>query len=159
MMAIGSYVRMWHPQMLYLEHPDWQELTSPDAKPFGPEHVKDWPPVTGCWNSPFGDFYIRQCVELTKQLGWDGYTLDGWGCWTRCYCPYCRESYRQDNGREIPFRKSQNGRPLPPVEMLEDVEFRREIKWRLNRFMQFVYRPPQQYLWVDSGSGSRPNVW
>lgn len=43
MMAIGSYLRLWHPQLLYLEHPDWQELTSPDAKPFGPEHVKDWP--------------------------------------------------------------------------------------------------------------------
>jgi len=22
-----------------------------------------------------------------------------------------------------------------------------------------VFTPPQQYLWVDSGSGSRPNVW
>lgn len=83
--VIGELIRMWDPEMLCAHHPEWQELKSPDAKPRGPEHKKEWSPVTGCWNSGYGDHYIRQCVELTKQLSWDGANLGGFGCWTQCY--------------------------------------------------------------------------
>jgi len=143
--VIGELMRMWHPQLLYIEHPEWQELSSPEAKPDGPEHVKNWPPVTGCWNSPFGDFYIRQCVEFIKQFDWDGYNLDGWGCWTTCYCRSCRESYLQETGNDIPYQRREGSiepgmHAVPPIEQIGDPEFRREIKWRLNRYVQFVDR-------------------
>lgn len=125
----GELIRMWHPEMLYVQHPEWQELPSPDAKPRGPERKKEWPPVTGCWNSPYGEFFIRQNVELARRLKWDAHNLDGFGCWTHCFCPACRESYRGDMGKEI-----------PATEDLNDIEFRLYLKWRLNRFTHFVQR-------------------
>ena len=126
--VIGELVRMWHQKALYIEHPDWQELPLPDSQPKGPEHYKDWPPVTGCWNSPFGEFYIQQNLELARRLKWDGHSLDGFGCW-RCYCPACRSSYEEDTGKQI-----------PPTENLGNVEFRQYLKWRLRRFTAFVDR-------------------
>jgi len=142
--VIGELMRLWDREMLYVKHPEWQELTSPDAKPRGPEMKNEPIPVTGCWNSPYGDFYIKQTVELVKRLGWDGANLDGFGCWTQCYCQFCRESYRRDTGKDIPYK------PVPAQtsgvitttssDDLNDPEFRQYLKWRLNRFTLFVDR-------------------
>ena len=72
--------------------------------------VKEWPPVHGCWNSPYGDYYIRQCVELATRLKWDGYNLDGFGCWSQCFCPACQSSYAADNdGKKIRQFKGDGG--------------------------------------------------
>nr|CAA9276770.1 hypothetical protein AVDCRST_MAG63-3344 [uncultured Armatimonadetes bacterium] len=145
MKVVGELMRMWHPQMLYVEHPEWQERNAPDAAPRGPERAKEWPPVTGCWNSPFGDFYIRQCVELLQRLGWDGYSLDGFGCWTTCYCPFCRASYREAAGEDIPFHGGPD-KGAPGMQTTEnaarlgDPRFGRYLKWRLRRFTDFVHR-------------------
>jgi len=125
--VIGELMRMWHQEMLYVKHPEWQELSKPDRVPRGPEKKKEWPPVTGCWNSPFGDFYIEHSVRLAQALGWDGISLDGFGNW-RCFCPSCRESYKQETGLEIPW------------EDVNDPQWRRFIQWRLERYDRFVDR-------------------
>ena len=131
--VMGELIRMWHPRMLCLDHPDWQELHAPDAKPISAEHLKDWPPVTGCWNGPFGEFFIQQSVQLAHRLKWDGYNLDGFGCWTHCFCPACQKAYRADFGKDVPTVKD-------PANSLSDPEYRKYLKWRLNRWTQFVDR-------------------
>lgn len=143
--VIGELMRMWHPDVLHLEHPEWQELTSPDARPRGAEWLRKEPlPVTGCWNSPFGEFYIRQGVRLARELKWDGANLDGFGCWTTCYCPACRSSYREETGKDIPYRAGpiteQPGVQATSIADLNDPEYRRYILWRLHRFTRFVDR-------------------
>lgn len=127
--VLGELMRFWNNAVLLHEHPEWQEIARPGDQPKGPEVQGKGLPVTGCWNSPFGDFFIKQCVELARRLGWDGYNLDGFGCWMQCYCPACRDSYRADAGKEIPAGQD-----------LNDPEFRRYLKWRLNRYTHFVAR-------------------
>ena len=109
MKVIMELMRMWHPQALYIEHPEWQELHSPDAKPIGPEQVKHWPPSPAAGTRRSATSDIQQCVAFIKKTDCDGFSLDGWGCWTTCYCPACRESYRKDTGKEIPYLKPHAG--------------------------------------------------
>jgi hypothetical protein len=146
--VVGELMRMWHPEMLQLLHPEWQELRSPDQKPVKSESyeqaVKGQNPVTGCWISPFGEFYIQQAAQLVKQLDWDGASLDGFGSGTVCYCKFCQEAFENDMGKPIP-------RP-PPVRTnaaatwagdVGNPDFRRYLRWRLNRWTQYVYRLQQ----------------
>ena len=96
------------------------------GKPITVEQLKD-NAVLGCWNSPYGDWFIKSQVELVKRLDWDGYNMDGFGCWSHCFCPYCRAAYRKDRGRTFPLRSDVN-----------DPEFRHYLKWRLDRYTHFV---------------------
>ena len=127
--VLGELMRFWNNPILLHEHPEWQEIAKPGDAPKGPETQGKGLPATGCWNSPFGDFYIRQCVAIARRLDWDGYNLDGFGCWTQCHCTFCRESYRADSGKDVPAASD-----------LNDAEFRRYLKWRLKRFTSFVER-------------------
>jgi uncharacterized membrane protein len=155
---------MWHPEMLQLQHPDWQELGAPDQKPAGPETyeeaLKHHDPVTGCWISPFGEFYIRQVVQLVKQLDWDGANLDGFGSGTICYCKFCREAFRQDTGKDIPTpseaRKDRIGRPIKWAGEVGSPEFRRYLKWRLNRWTHYVDRLQKAVKTVKTDFGLVP---
>ena len=154
--VIGELMRMWDRRQLYINHPDWQELPYPDAKPRTAEDMKkDVIPVTGCWNSPYGDFYIKSTVELVKQLGWDGANLDGFGCWTQCYCKYCREAYKKDTGKDIPFKAmpkpGEPGVQTASIDDLTNPEFRQYLKWRLNRFTLFVDK------WMKSVQAVKPD--
>lgn len=127
--VLGELMRFWNNPVLLHEHPEWQELTAPGDKPKGPEVQGKGLPVTGCWSSPFGDHYIRQSVELARRLDWDGYNLDGLGCWTQCYCPSCVAAFRKDSGKDIPQGQDIN-----------NPDFRAYLKWRLNRYNAFVAR-------------------
>ena len=126
--VVGEVIRMHMTPWLQREHPDWQVLNSPGEKPIAPEDVPK-KRVLGCWNSPYGDFFIKTQVELVKRLDWDGYNMDGFGCWSHCFCRYCRESYKADTGREIPTSTDVN-----------DSKFRHYLKWRLDRYTHFVAR-------------------
>jgi hypothetical protein len=144
--VVSPQMRMWNNKVLLEEHPEWQELTSPAAKPLSPPEKKftDWPPLTGCWNSPFGDLAIRASATLAKRLDVDGISLDGFGCWTRCYCAACREAYKQDTGKEIPSVTTQSeGKPGVPAADTVDLnnpDYRYYLKWRLRRFTKFTER-------------------
>jgi hypothetical protein len=126
--VVGEVIRMHMTPWLQAEHPDWQVLNSPGEKPIKPEEVEE-KHVLGCWNSPYGDFFIKTQVELVKRLNWDGYNMDGFGCWQHCFCVHCRESYKKDAGREIPTTTNVN-----------DPKFRHYLKWRLDRYTHFVAR-------------------
>ena len=82
--------------------------------------------MLGCWNSPYGDWFIKSQVELVKRLDWDGYNMDGFGCWAQCFCPSCAGSYKDDTGKEIPATGDVNS-----------PDFRHYLKWRLDRYTQF----------------------
>lgn len=121
--------RMWHPILLD-EHPEWQELYSPDARPKGRRNVREpWNGINGCWMSPFGDFFIQQSVEIGKRVGFHGYNLDGFGTFALCYCRYCKKAYREDASAELPPRKD-----------IKDLGYRKFMRWKLDRWTDFVWR-------------------
>jgi len=126
--VVGEAIRFYMTPWIQAEHPDWQDINSPGGKPITVEQLKQ-DAVLGCWNSPYGDWFIRSQVELVKRLDWDGYNLDGFGCWSHCFCPYCRTAYREEAGREIPASNDVN-----------DPAFRHYLKWRLDRYTRFVQR-------------------
>ncbi len=126
--VMGEVIRMYMTPWFQAEHPDCQVLNSPGEKPVPADKVKE-SGVMGCWYSPYGDFFIKSQVELVKRLDWDGYNLDGFGCWMQCYCPHCRAGYKKDTGRDIPAGTDVNSS-----------EWRHYLKWKLARFTEFVAR-------------------
>ncbi len=91
-------IRMWHPDLLIDQHPDWQELPTPTSKPLGSGDRKRGVMPNGR-DSPFGDFYIQQSLEIAKRLKWDGYNLDGFGTWCLDFNPMPARSTRPRPGR------------------------------------------------------------
>jgi hypothetical protein len=126
--VLGEVIRFYMTPWIQAEHPDWQDINSPGGKPITVEQLKT-NAVLGCWNSPYGDWFIKSQVELVKRLDWDGYNMDGLGCWSQCFCPYCRSAYKHDAGKEIPATGDVNNQ-----------EFRHYLKWRLDRYTHFVYK-------------------
>ena len=124
--VLGEVIRFYMTPWLQAEHPDWQDIASPGGKPISVAELKD-NAVLGCWNSPYGDWFIKSQVALVKRLDWDGYNMDGFGCWTHCFCPYCEKAFRQDMGQDIPASSDVNDRG-----------FRHYLKWRLDRYTHFV---------------------
>ena len=77
----------------------------------------------------FGDFYIAQSVHFAKVFGFDGYNLDGFGTSALCYCRYCQDAYKKDSGKLLPASRD-----------VASIEFRRFMRWKLNRWTDFVCR-------------------
>ncbi|MDB5357086.1 MAG: Trehalose utilization [Phycisphaerales bacterium] len=126
--VLGEVIRFYMTPWIQAEHPDWQVIDSPGGKPITVEQLKDIH-VMGCWNSPYGDWFIQSQVALVKRLDWDGYNMDGFGCWAHCFCPYCTAAYQKDTGKDIPATGDVN-----------NAEFRRYLKWRLDRYTHYVAR-------------------
>jgi hypothetical protein len=126
--VLGEVIRFNMTPWLQAEHPDWQDINSPGGKPITVEQLKT-SHVLGCWNSPYGDWFIKSQVELVKRLDWDGYNMDGFGCWSQCFCPSCTAAYHADTGREIPATRDVN-----------TSEYRHYLKWRLDRYTRFVQK-------------------
>ena len=126
--VLGEVIRMNMVPWAQRDHPGWQDMPQPGGKPIKPEELAK-NHVLGCWNSPYGDFFIRSQVEMLKQFDLDGYNLDGFGCWSQCYCPSCKSSYQEDTGREIPAGLDVN-----------NPKWRHYVKWRLWRYTRFVER-------------------
>jgi len=126
--VLGEVIRFNMAPWMSDDHPDWQEIVKPNGKPLTGKAAIGMFPM-GCWNSPYGDWFIKSQVEIVKRLDWDGYNMDGFGCWTQCYCSYCRESYKTETGKDIPKDKNVN-----------DPNFRHYLKWRLARYTQFIYK-------------------
>ncbi len=124
--VLGEVIRFNMTPWIQAEHPDWQVINSPGGKPISVEELK-MNHVLGCWNSPYGDWFIKSQVELVRQLDWDGYNMDGFGCWPHCFCPSCQASYQAEAGREIPATGNVNA-----------PEFRHYLKWRLDRYTRYV---------------------
>ncbi len=143
--AFGGMSPMWGAQEM-AEHPDWQWLTKPDAKP-NMDFMKSWPLPQGCWYSPFGDYYIKKDVRMARELGLDGQILDGFGgAYTACYCTHCRDGYRKATGKQIPALEMY---PAPPN--VNDPEYRHYIKWRIDEYNKYVAR------WMKALKGVKPD--
>jgi Trehalose utilisation len=126
--VLSEVIRMNMVPWVQAEHPEWQDLNQPGGKPLKPEELAK-SNVLGCWNSPYGDFFIRSQIALLKMFDFDGYNLDGFGCWSQCYCPACKRSYKEDAGGEIPVGADVN-----------NSAWRHYVKWRLWRYTAFVQR-------------------
>jgi hypothetical protein len=126
--VLGEVIRFYMTPWIQAEHPEWQEINSPGAKPISVAELKDMH-VLGCWNSPYGDWFIKSQIELVKRLDWDGYNMDGFGCWAQCFCPACTSAYKADTGKAIPATGDVNSQ-----------EFRHYLKWRLDRYTRFVFK-------------------
>src|SRR4051794_36516162 len=118
--VLGEVIRFYMTPWIQAEHPDWQDISSPGGKPITVEQLKQ-SAVLGCWNSPYGDWFIKSQVALIKRFDWDGYNMDGFGCWSHCFCPHCEAAYKKDTGR-----------PIPATGDVNKPEFRHYLKWRLN---------------------------
>ena len=136
--VLGEVIRFNMTPWLQADHPDWQVINSPGGKPVSVEELKT-NHVLGCWNSPYGDWFIKSQVELVKRLDWDGYNMDGFGCWQHCFCPHCAAAYRDEAGREI-----------PPAVNVNDPNYRHYLKWRLDRYTRFVAK------WTAALKAARP---
>ena len=80
-------------------------------------------------------------MKLAKELDWDGYSLDGFGCWTTCYCPACKKAYKDETGLDIPFKETPEGpQPFSGVDGLEHPGFTKYVKWRMRRYSRFVHK-------------------
>ncbi len=126
--VLGEVIRFNMTPWIQAEHPDWQVLNSPGEKPITVEQLKT-NHVLGCWNSPYGDWFIQSQVELVRRLDWDGYNMDGFGCWMQCFCPTCKADYRKDTGKDIPAGINVN-----------DSEWRHYLKWKHDRYTRFVWK-------------------
>ena len=126
--VVGEVIRFNMTPWMQADHPEWQEINSPGGKPISVEELKNLH-VLGCWNSPYGDWFIKSQVELVRQLDWDGYNMDGFGCWAQCFCPACTTSYAEECGRAI-----------PAVRDVNSSDYRHYLKWRLDRYTRFVGR-------------------
>ncbi len=126
--VVGEVIRFNMTPWIQADHPEWQDINSPGGKPITVEELKT-SHVLGCWNSPYGDWFIKSQVELVTLLDWDGYNMDGFGCWSQCFCPSCTTAYAEDCGKEI-----------PAVRDVNSTEYRHYLKWRLDRYTRFVQK-------------------
>ena len=126
MKAIGTMPPMWEIKVLN-EHPDWQVLGSPDEKPR--DATVGWPPPTGSFISPFGDFYIEKNIQMVKTWNWDGQNIDGFGFQSLDFNPYNVKAYRQACGSAMPTKADP-----------DDPNYRRYLRWRMEQWDKFVYR-------------------
>jgi serine/threonine protein kinase len=65
--VLGEVIRFNMTPWLQAEHPDWQVLNSPGQKPISADELKT-NPVLGCWNSPYGDWFIKSHLEAAYLL-------------------------------------------------------------------------------------------
>jgi len=94
---------------LYKKHPDWAQrradgsVITMDTDPMEVQGPMRWPLM--CLNSPFLDVVAREAEEVL-EYGVDGVFLDSFrympDAEKACFCRYCTEKYRRENGSELP---------------------------------------------------------
>ncbi len=112
---------------LYSRHPEWAQRdregrviamdTDPERAPRG---KATWPLM--CLNTPFLEHVAAEVGEV-MEYGVDGVFLDSFRYMPdadrACFCETCRRKYREETGRELPFRE-------------EDEDFYRDAyRWRV----------------------------
>ena len=108
------------PVNLVREHSDWRihpdDIGSvlkiePQADSLGTRNP--------CNLGPWGDYLIEICAELVRDYGGDGYSFDGNYHPPICFCPACKQAYREERSQELPLAAN-----------LDDVEYRKYLAWR-----------------------------
>ena len=136
---IGRPVLSWyalnHNAALAEVHPDWRtEFCGLESGRDQPEGARD----SICFNSPYGELLPHFCVEVVRDVGFDGLWFDG-ATWSfhgagvpyppGCGCAFCRERFRRDTGHELPGRIDWDSRV-----------FREWVNWRYEVLMGVLRR-------------------
>ena len=83
------------------EHPDWRIMDA-QGKP-----CQDAMPRV-CENSPFRHYIADYLRDLAARYDIGGFWFDGLGVSTSCYCPWCRNGFRDRYGIEAPVSAEAN---------------------------------------------------
>ncbi|HID96543.1 MAG TPA: hypothetical protein EYP53_10895 [Candidatus Latescibacteria bacterium] len=115
-------------------HPDWAEVDQQ-----GRFMDTGWGGLYGepawhmCINRGYGDFVMKLIDEVMSYRP-DGFYVDGPTYYEQCYCPNCRQSFKERTGFELPKR-------WPPTdEDMDDPRYRALIKWRYDIVEEFFAR-------------------
>jgi hypothetical protein len=73
----------------------------------------------GCNLGPWGDYLIEVCAELVQDYKVDGYSFDGNYHAPLCFCPACKNAYKEERGKT-----------LPPKIDLDNIAYREYLVWR-----------------------------
>lgn len=127
--ALMSWEYLCTAPLLTAKHPAWRWVS------FGHEGE----PTTrdrmfACHNSPYGQMLMDYCVEIVRDLGWDGVWFDGCFLYGHsvnelqiaCRCDFCRAKYEQQSGERFPARVD-----------FTDPAFRRYFEWRQHDFTEY----------------------
>lgn len=95
--VIAYYSVAWD-ELQAKEHPEWLVEGADGIRGSGGEYR--W--STLCINSPYRELVKAHLAEITEELSPDGFWIDmtiiGGG---RCYCPNCRDKYKQRFGENL----------------------------------------------------------
>ena len=91
------YLNVWS-RAAYNAHPDWRMILYDNKGTV--EHVP-WRFGLCCPNTPFGSYFLKLLNELNSSYDCQGVWIDmiGWFNFI-CYCPACRERFRNETGYE-----------------------------------------------------------
>ncbi|HLN27227.1 MAG TPA: alpha-amylase family protein [Gemmataceae bacterium] len=120
---------------LVKRHPDWRIHPDNAGSILKVEPREDnLGTRVGCNLGPWGNYLIEICVELLHDYHLDGYSFDGNYHPSICYCPACKNAYRQDRQRD-----------LPAAVNLDELGYRQYLVWRGER-LEDHYRRLQERL-------------
>jgi hypothetical protein len=107
----------------YQAHPDWFAVDI-SGKPYKAGEL-----FISCINSPYYNDHLPAILtEITELYKPEGFTDNSWSGLGResiCYCKYCRKSFREKTGREIPGGKN-----------WDDKTYREWIEWNYARRLE-----------------------
>ncbi|MEJ7767519.1 MAG: alpha-amylase family protein [Chitinophagaceae bacterium] len=113
---------------VYQKFPDWFKK-DPDQKPVKTTNTK---PVLyeSCYSGEYRNKYANDFVSyVLKNYAVDGIWHNSPGSNGICYCPYCKSSYKETAGKEIPIPASASG---------EDID--RYMTWKVKTADQYMDR-------------------
>ncbi|MEO5603071.1 MAG: beta-galactosidase trimerization domain-containing protein [Cyclobacteriaceae bacterium] len=107
----------------YQAHPDWFALDA-SGKPYKAGEL-----YISCVNSPYYQKHIPSILsEIAEMYHPEGFTDNSWSGLGResiCYCDYCKSSFREKTGSNIPLVKNWN-----------DAVYKRWIRWNYDRRLE-----------------------
>lgn len=107
----------------YLAHPDWFAVDV-NGKPYKAADL-----YISCINSPYYSEHIPNILkEIAEMYHPEGFTDNSWSGLGResiCYCGYCRKSFKDKTGQEIPVAHD-----------WEDKVYKQWIRWNYDRRLE-----------------------
>jgi len=134
---------------LYKAHPDWFAVDA-SGKPYKSADL-----YLSCVNSPYYEEYIPSILkEISQMYHPEGFTDNSWsglGRDTICYCKYCKKSFHDKTGNNLPSKKN-----------WDDPVYRQWIRWNYDRRLELwdlnnkVTKAAggPQCIWAGMNSGS-----
>ncbi len=104
-------------------HPEWISI-DPAGKPR--RHWASPELFLTCTLGPYNEFFMTSVMtEIEELYRVDGFNHNRWAPQMMCYCEWCRKSFRQASGLELPEKE--------PAENSSWVKY---LAWRENRIFE-----------------------